>query len=135
MERKINMKYEQHNFVVAVSAKAESMTERMNEVFEVKMALARYFLNNDHKFAIVSEDIVSNEQRLGAVCNLVVSVVPKSEDVIKQIDEGHALKTAMADVIWNIGHRCVIADEDMMSDLAKQKIQYLPKEGGQWYEQ
>lgn len=129
------MTYDQLNFVVAVSAKAESMTARMNEVFEVKMALARYFLNNNYKFAIVGEDIVSNEQRIGAVCNLVVSAIPKTEGVIAQIDEGHALKTAMADVIWNIGHRCVIADEDMMSDLAKQKIQYLPKEGGQWYEQ
>jgi hypothetical protein len=126
------MTYNQHNFVVAVSAKAESMTARMNEVFEVKRYLAQYFLNNDHKFAIVSEDIVSNEQRLGAVCNLIVSVVPKSEGIINQIDEGHALKTAMADVIGGIGYRCMIADEDMMSDLAKAKIQYLPKEG-QYY--
>ena len=128
------MTYDQLNFVVAVSAKAESMTARMNEVFEAKMALAKHFLNHDYKFAIVGEDIVSNEQRLGAVCNLIISVIPKTKGVIAQIDEGHALKTAMADVIWNVGHRCVIADEDMMSDLAKQKIQYLPKEGGLWYE-
>ena len=128
------MKYDQHNFVVAVSAKAESMTARMNEVFRIKMALARYFIDNGYKFAIVSEDVVSSEQRIGAVCNLIVSVIPKTEGVIAQIDEGHELKTAMADVIWNVGHRCVIADEDMMSDLAKQKIQYLPKENGQWYE-
>lgn len=126
------MKYDQLNFVVAVSAKAESMTARMNEVFEVKMALARYFIDNDYKFAIVGEDIVSNEQRLGAVCNLVVSVVPQSEGVIKQIDECHALKTAMANVIYDLGYRCIIADEDMMSDLAKQKIQYLPKNDGQY---
>lgn len=128
------MTYDQLNFVVAVSAKAEALTARMNEVFRIKMALARYFIDNDYKFAIVGEDVVSNEQRIGAVCNLVVSAIPKTEGVITQIDEGHALKTAMADVIWNIGHRCVIADEDMMSDLAKQKIQYLPKENGQWYE-
>jgi hypothetical protein len=126
------MTYNQHNFVVAVSAKAESMTARMNEVFEVKRYLAQYFLNNDHKFAIVSEDIISNEQRLGVVCNLIISVVPKSEGVINQIDEGHALKTAMVDVISGLGYRCMIADEDMMSDLAKAKIQYLPKEG-QYY--
>jgi NTP pyrophosphatase (non-canonical NTP hydrolase) len=127
------MTYDQHNFVVSVSAKAESMTARMNEVFEVKMALARHFLNNDHKFAIVSEDVVSNEQRLGAVCNLIVSVIPESEGTIAQIDEGHKIKTEIADVIWQLGYRCIIADEDMMSDLAKKKIQYLPKEG-QYYE-
>lgn len=126
------MTYDQLNFVVAVSAKAESMTARMNEVFEIKMSLARYFLNNDYKFAIVGEDIVSNEQRLGAVCNLIISVIPKSEGVIAQIDECNALKTAMADVIGGLGYRCLIADEDMMNDLAKSKIQYLPKEG-QYY--
>lgn len=126
------MKHEQHNFVVTVSAKAESMTARMNEVFEVKMALARHFLNNNHKFAIVSEDIVSNEQRIGVTFNLIISVIPKSKGVINQIDEGHALKTAMANVIGALGYRCIIADEDMMSDFAKQKIQYLPKEDGVW---
>ena len=108
------------------------MTARMNEVFEVKMALARHFLNNNHKFAIVSEDIVSNEQRIGVTFNLIISVIPKSQGVINQIDEGHALKTAMANVISALGYRCIIADEDMMSDFAKQKIQYLPKEDGVW---
>lgn len=126
------MKYEQHNFVVTVSAKAESMTARMNEVFEVKMALARHFLNNEHKFAIVSEDIVSNEQRIGTSFNLIVSVIPKSEGIIPTIDESHALQNGMANVIGTLGYRCIIADEDMMSDFAKQKIQYLPKEGGIW---
>lgn len=129
------MKYDQLNFVVAVSAKAESMTSRMDEVLRIKMALAKHLMDNDYKFAIVSEDVVSNEQRLGAVCNLIISVIPKSAGTIAQIDEGHALKTDMSDVIWNVGNRCIIADEDMMSDVAKQKIQYLPKEGGQWYEQ
>ena len=128
------MTYDQLNFVVAVSVKAESMTARMNEVFEVKLSLAQYFLNNNYQFAIVGEDVVSNEMRLGAVCNLIVSVVPQSEDPIKQIDEGHALKTAMANAISDHGYRCMIADEDVMSDVAKKKIQYLPKEG-HYYEE
>jgi hypothetical protein len=91
-------------------------------------------MDNDYKFAIVGEDVVSNEMRLNANFNLIISVIPKSEGIINQIDEGHALKTEMADVIWQLGYRCIIVDEDMMSDLAKQKIQYLPKENGQWYE-
>lgn len=128
------MKYEQHNFVVTVPAKSESMTARMNEVFEVKMALARHFLNNDQKFAIVSEDIVSNEQRIGANFNLIISVIPKANDIIPRIDEGHIIKNEMANVIGELGYRYIIADEDMMSDFAKQKIQYLPKEGGIWIE-
>lgn len=127
------MTYDQLNFVVAVSAKAESMTARMNEVFEVKLFLAQYFLNNNYKFAIVGEDIITNEQRLGAVCNLIISVVPQSEGVIKQIGECNALKTAMVDVISGLGYHCMIVDEGMMSDLAKRMIQYLPKADGQYY--
>jgi hypothetical protein len=123
------MLYNQHNFVVAVSAKAESMTEKMNEVFKTKMALAKHFLNNERTFAIVSEDVVSNDKRLGTICNLIISVIPKSEGHIKQIDECNDIKTEMADVISQLGYRCIIADENMMSELAKTKIQYLPKDG------
>lgn len=122
------MKYDQHNFVVAVSAKSDTMTSRMNEVFEVKLALAQHFINSGYKFAIVGEDVVSNETRLGSVFNLIVSVIPRCEGVIEHIDEEYNLKNKMVGVISDLGYRCMIADEEMMSDLAKEKIQYLPKE-------
>ena len=128
------MTYDQHNFVVTVSNQCESLVARMREVFDIKLTLARYFLDNDYKFAIVGEDIVSNEMRINNRFNLIVSVIPKSEGPIAVIDEGHSLKTAMANAIGERGYRYIIADEDMMSDFAKKKIQYLPKEGGEWYE-
>ena len=122
------MKYDQLNFVVAVDSKSEEMTARMNEVFETKLTLAQYFINSGYKFAIIGQDIVSNEPKVGVVFNLIVSVVPQSEGIIGQIDEGHRLKTEMADVVRTLGSRCLIADEDMMSDLAKNNSQFLPKE-------
>lgn len=129
------MTYDQHNFLVVVSAKAESITARMNEAFEVKMALVRYFLNSDYKFAIVGEDIISNEMRLGTVLNLVISIIPHDNDTVNQIAECAKLKAMMANIVGDLGYRCMVADEEMMSDFAKKKIQYLPKEGGEWYEQ
>ena len=122
------MKYDQLNFVVAVDSKSEEMAARMNEVFETKLTLAQHFINSGYKFAIVGQDIVSNDTRIGVVFNLIISVVPQSEGVIGQIDEGHRLKTEMANVINTLGRRCLIADEDMMSDLAKNNIQFVPKE-------
>lgn len=122
------MKYDQHNFVVAVMAKAEDMTARMNEVFEIKLALSKYFTDSGYKFAIVGEDIVSNDLIVSQVANMIVSVIPKINGTIKLINEENDLKTAMADVIWKIGYRCMIAGEEMMSSLAKEKIIYLPKD-------
>ena len=121
------MKYDQHNFVVAITAKAEDMTSRMNEVFEIKLALSQHFINNEYKFAIVGEDIVSNDISVSSVVNMIVSVIPKASGTIKLIDEENDLKTAIADVVNKIGYRCLIAGEDMMSELAKDKIIFLPK--------
>ena len=122
------MKYDQLNFVVAVDSKSEEMTVRMNEVFETKLTLAQHFINNGYKFAIVGQDIVSNEPKVGVVFNLIISVVPQSEGIIGNIDENNRLKTEMANVVGALGHRCLIVDENMMSDLAKSMIQFLPKE-------
>lgn len=126
------MKYGQHNFVVTIPAKAESLTARMDEAFQVKMALARHFLDTERHFAIVSEDIVSNEKRVSSRFNLIISIVPQAEGVIPLLNEGLALQKEMADVIKDIGYSYIIADEDMMSEVAKDKIQYLPKENGEW---
>ena len=123
------MKYDQHNFVVTIPNKCESMVSRMRELFDIKLVLATHFIDNGYKFAIVSEDIVSNENDLGSNFNLIISVVPKVNGVIEMIDEGHLLQTGMANAIKERGYSYIIADEDMMSDFAKQKIQYLPKEG------
>lgn len=123
------MKYDQLNFIVSVSAKSEEMTARMNEVFELKLTLAQHFINKKYKFAVVSEDVVSNELQIGVRYDFIVSVIPKSYSVLDQIDEEHVIKNDMAKVISNLGYKYIIADEDMMSEFAKQKIQYLPKEG------
>jgi hypothetical protein len=122
------MKYGQHNFAVSMIAKSPDLTTRMTEVFEIKAAIAKSFIESNYTFVIVGEDVVSNDLRLSAVINLIVSVVPKAAGTIPLSDEEHDLSNFIAKVLGDLGYRCIIAGEDMMSEFAKDKLIFIPKE-------
>lgn len=122
------MKYDQHNFVITTTSNAEDMIERMDEVRNLKAELAKHFISHGYKFAIVGEDITSSDLRVSCVINFIVSVIPKCSGTIPLIDEEHTITNEVAYFISTLGYRCIVAGEDMMSELAKDKIAYIPKD-------
>ena len=122
------MKFDQHNFAFVTTALTESVVDRMQEVVQIKNALSRVFAENNYRYAIVGEDITSNDLRISYVINLIISVVPHENGTVKLIDECHEISNLMANTIGTLGYRCMIADEDMMGDVAKEKIIFVPKD-------
>ena len=52
--------------------------------------------------------------------DFIISVLPKTSGVCEQIDEQHQISHIIADALNEHGYRFIMADEDMMSDGAKQ---------------
>lgn len=122
------MKFDQHNFAFVTTVLTEDVESRVQEVVKIKSTIAKALTDKKYRYAIIGEDVTSNDLRISYVVNLIISVVPHAKGTIKLIDEGHVISNLMANAVGDLGYRCMIADEDMMGDIAKEKIMFVPKD-------
>ena len=54
--------------------------------------------------------------------NFIVSVIPKSDNILDRLDEEHILKKELGKKLYELGYKFIVGGEDVMSDYAKQRI-------------
>jgi hypothetical protein len=54
--------------------------------------------------------------------NFIVSVIPKSDNVLDRLDEAHILKNELGKKLYELGYDFIVGGEDVMSDYANQRI-------------
>lgn len=116
----------QLKFAASIIPHSTNVYDRIDEICELKKYLAKMFIDNGYRFAIVGESVSSSEINSLNGIDFIISVVSHADAIIDQIHEDLALQRKIAAVCSINNHHCIVAGEDMMSDHALQKVYGLP---------